>query len=175
MSKKKIEEVVDETPKGESPVPTATKSKSVEIIEINKAEWDKTQEMLKMLYATADKGRIFNYESGKAQKKPLRIKLSEYNGGIIVGWRTVKDELIPHPTTGKLMGEVQQYEILLDKGDEGIEKILINGYPNFSEARYGKRFEAEVKSRSEDFEGNIKFDIELDNGRIITLDSRFVN
>ena len=69
------------------------------------------QAKLKMLTEVADKGRVFSYESNiKADKKPFKIKLSVFQNGIIVGWRTVKDELVKHPTTGLTVGEHQEYE-----------------------------------------------------------------
>ena len=166
MTEKKIEgktkEVKPEAPKTDK-------------IEISKAEWERTQEQLKMLTEVADKGRVMQYESNKAEKKPIKVKLALYNGGIVVGWRTIKDELVKHPTTGLTVGEVQQYELkVLDK-DGNTSEVAINGYPQFSNARYDKRIEVEVVSKSEDYQGNIAFDVRLDDGRVVKIDSRFVN
>lgn len=133
------------------------------------------QEKLKMLYEVADKGRILTYESRKVEKKPLRVKLSKYQGGIIIGWRNVKDELITDPKTGATVGEDQRYEVKVLGNDGEIKEYPIRGYATFSEARYNERIEAEVANRREDWDGNVTFDLKLPDGRVISLDGRFVN
>ena len=133
------------------------------------------QEKIKMLYEVSDKGRVFNYESKKSAKKPFKVKLSAYKGGIIIGWRTVKDILIKNPTTGLTVGEEQQYEVVILDRDGTTRKDLISGYPAFSEARYTERIEAEVIGRREDYQGNIDFDLLLSDGRQVPLNSKFVN
>ena len=125
-----------------------------EVDELKKRD-EENQAKLKMLYEVADKGRIFNYENKTTEKKPLKVKLSFFQDGIIVGWRTVKDELIKHPTTGLIVGETQEYELLILDKEDKIKKIRLQGYPAFSNARYDERIECEVISRKEDFIGNI--------------------
>lgn len=154
-----------------SPEPVGPK-----MIQVTEADWEKVQEQLKMLYEVADKSRVFSYEAQKAgQKKPLRVKLSLYRESVIVGWRTVKDESVFHPTTGKQIGEVQQYEVLLRNNQGQITKALIDGYKGFSDARYTERVECEVVSKKEDWEGKMEFNVRLPNNDIIPVDSRFVN
>lgn len=162
--------------KEESIAPSATPHPvTPETVVVSAEEWAKTQEMLKMLYETADKGRIYNYESQQNQtKKPLKVHLSKFQDGIIVGWRTVKDQGVYHPTTGKQIGEEQEYELLLDKAGT-IQPVVLNGYPAFSAARYTERLEAEVVGRKEDYDGKVTFDVKLPEGRTISLDARFVN
>ena len=132
------------------------------------------QDRLALLYSVADKGKVLNYESKKEGKKPMKVYLSNFSGGIIVGWRTIKDKLIKNPTTGLTVGEEQQYELLVEDSGE-IKKVLVNSYAAFSEARYGDRVECEVVGKKEDFDGKISFDVSLPNGKIITIDSKFVN
>jgi len=144
-------------------------------IEALKKKDAENQEKLKMLYEVADKGRVFNYESQRAEKKPLRVKLSAYNGKTIIGWRTLKDELIKHPTTGLTVGEVQEYELWLLNSDGSEERTIIHGYPAFSDARYRERIECEVIGKKEDYQGNIEYDVQLPDGRKISLNSRFIN
>ena len=148
-----------------------------EKIEISKDQWDEVQARLKMLYEVADKGRIYNYESQTAsgQKKPFKVKLSKFRDGYITGWRTVRDEAVYNQTTGKQMGEIQEYQILVLKEDGTINTVTLNGYSAFSEARYTERVECEVKGKKEDWEGKTVFDVVLPDGRVIPLDSRFVN
>ncbi len=136
---------------------------------------EENQAKLKMLYDVADKGRVLNYENAQPQKKPFKVKLSKFRDGIIVGWRTVRDELVKHPTTGSTVGENQEYEILILDGQGGTQKASINGYPAFSNARYNERIDCEVVGKKEDFSGNISFEVLLLDGRKINIDSRFVN
>lgn len=133
------------------------------------------QEKLKMLYEIADKGRVFNYENNKKEKKPTLVNLSKYADGIIVGWRTVKDELLKHPTTGLTMGEVQEYEVLVLDNEDKTKKHTISGYPAFSSARYNERVEAQVTGRKEEWDGAITLDVVLPDGRKISLDAKYVN
>lgn len=127
------------------------------------------------LNATADVGRLLNYESSKQGKKPMRVNISQYDGGFIIGWRNVVDKLIKHPTTGRTVGEEQQYEILVLMPDGKIEKKPLDSYPAFSDARYTSRSEVEVVGKKEDWDGKVTFSIKLPDGREIDLDSRFIN
>ena len=133
------------------------------------------QEKLKMLYDVADKGRIYNYESKTTQKKPFKVHLSVFDGDYVVGWRTLKDDKIFHPQTGKQVGEIQAYEIKLLKKDGSERVVNVNGYNDFSNARYSERIEAEVVGKKEDWDGKTMFDIKLPDGRIINLDCRYIN
>lgn len=136
---------------------------------------EENQKQLKMLYSVADKGRLFNYENASATKKPQKIKLSVFDDKIITGWRTVKDRLIKNPTTGLTVGEEQEYEILLLGKDDVTTKATISSYQRFSDVRYAERIECDVLGKKEDFNGNTTFDIQLNDGRTIQLDGRFIN
>lgn len=135
----------------------------------------KVKQLEELIRSTADAGRLMNYDSSKGEKKPFRVKLSVWNGGLIVGWRTVKDELVKHPTTGRTVGESQQYEILVMDKEGKTTKALVDGYPAFSAARYDERVEAEVVGKKEEWDGKVTLDLSLPDGRTIPLDSRFVN
>jgi len=130
----------------------------------------KDAEKMKMLYEVADKGRVFNYESKRTEKQPSRVKLSVYNGKLVVGWRMVRDEPIYHPTTGKQVGENQEIEILLLDKEGKTEKIIVNGYPTFTNIRYTERIEAEIVGKKEDWNGNMTFDLKLPDSRNLSLD-----
>jgi len=144
------------------------------ITELERKDTD-NQQKLKMLYEVSDKGRVFNYESGRAEKKPLKVKLSMMDGKVLIGWQTLRDDLLKNPTTGITMGEVQEYELLFLSSDGQQEYIKVNGYVAFSNIRYEKRIDCEVVGKREDYEGNIDFDVQLPDGRKITISSRFVN
>lgn len=133
------------------------------------------QEKLKMLYAVADKSRVFNYESKKSDKKPLQIKISVWNDSYIIGWRTIKDRLIMNPTTGRTAGEEQEYELLLLGKDGSMTKQVVNGYQTFSDCRYGERVDCTVIGKKEDMSGNFTYEVILPNEQIIQLDQRFLN
>jgi len=146
-----------------------------EMVQISKKEWQKVQDQLAMLYNVADKGRIQSYEKQHQGKQLLKVKLSVYDGKYIVGWRVVEDSYTYHPTTGQLVGETQTIEVeLLDK-DNKRSIVKLNGYKKFSDIRYTERVEVSVVSKKEDVSGNWTFDVELPDGRILSLDSRFVN
>ena len=150
--------------------------KIVDTISVSKEEWDKVQEQLKMLTAVADKGRLFNYETRQSSaKKPMKVKLSVYNDKYIIGWKTIKDELVKHPTTGATVGEQQEYELSLLSKDGTATTVVINGYPAFSNARYGDRIECDVISKAEDNYGNLDFDLVLPDGQKVRINSRYIN
>lgn len=133
------------------------------------------QKKLKMLYDVADKGRVFNYENQNAEKKASRVKLSRYKNKFIVGWRTVRDEILFNPMTGKPSGEAQEYEILLYEPGSATTTDRISGYVNFTNARYDDRIECLVKSKSTSFDGSTTFVVLLPDGSELPLDSKFIN
>ena len=133
------------------------------------------QAKLQMLEQVADKGRVLNYENQQGIKKSLQVKLSVFGGGIIIGWQTIKDILIKNPTTGMTVGEEQEYEIIILLSDDTEKKLIIKGYPAFSDARYNERIEVEVIGKKENYTGEIEFEIQLPNNRTRWLNSRFVN
>ncbi len=155
-------------PQGSKPEP--------KMVQISEEQLSDIMGKLKMLEHVADKGRLMNYESNQTpKKKSLKAQLSLYGEGIITGWRTVKDELIKHPTTGSVVGETQEYELLILNKDDTITKASIVGYPAFSNARYNERIEVEITGKKEDFDGKISYDVRLPDGRVIKLDPRFIN
>lgn len=146
-----------------------------ETVTINKSQLDAITEKLKMLEAVADKGRVFNYENANTTKKPFKIKLSAYQGGLIIGWRTIRDQLIKNPTTGLTFGEEQEYEVKVLRSDNEVMLLNIKSYPAFTDARYNERVECEVIGKKEDYSGNITYEVQLPDGRRIELDARFLN
>lgn len=145
-------------------------------IEISKSQLDAIMGKLKMLEAVADKGRLYNYEtSQKSDKKPMRIKLSLFGGGIITGWRMAKDIPVFHPQTGAQVGEQQEVEVMILDNEGNIKLNTFNSYKAFTDARYADRIEAEVIGKSTSFDDKVTFDVKLPDGRVIKLDSAFVN
>ena len=148
-----------------------------ETIQINKQQWEEVQAQLKMLREVADKGRVFNYESQQAQgqKKAMKVRLSRFAEGIIVGWKTTKDIKVFNPTTGKQVGEEYQVEVEVLKDDGTNLKVTLDGYPTFSDARNAERLEAIVVGKKENMSGEVTFDVLLPDGRKIELSDKFVN
>ncbi len=170
MPKKEEETPVDE------PV-IEPKSAVEERLETLEEDNKKKDEQIEKLLAVANKGRLFNYESkqGEPGKKPFKVFLSGYEDGVIIGWRTVKDKLIKNPTTGLTVGEEQEYEVLVQDDAGNTTKKTIEGYPAFSEARYANRIEAEVTGQKVDWEGKTTLDVSLPGGKMVSLDSIYVN
>lgn len=166
------QEKTEEKPKDETTELLKTMAAEIQSL---KAKDEENQKTLKMLYEVADKGRVYNYENSQPKKQSSKVKLSVFNGQIMIGWRSVKDEKIFHPQTGKQIGENQEYELLLIDKEGNKSTVTLHGYETFSNARYTERIEAEVVSKKEDWQGNYTFDIKLPDGRVISLDSRFVN
>ena len=98
-----------------------------------------------------------------------------FDGKFVIGWATLKDNLIKSPSTGLVVSEEQQYEILLLAPDDSISKAKIDSYSVFTDVRYTERVEVDVVSQSEDYEGKLTFDVKLPDGRIIKLGSQFLN
>lgn len=128
------------------------------------------------LEAAADKGRLYHYDNQQAQvgKKAKKVNIAVHNGKYLVGWRTLKDTIVKHPTTGVPVGEAQEYEILLDNNGE-IEKETVEGYPRFTDIRYAERVECPVVNESTDYQGNVTYEVQLPEGRTIKLASQFIN
>ena len=145
-----------------------------EIDELKKRD-EENQGKLSMLEAVADKGRVLSYETKKSGKKPISVKLSVFQEGLIIGWKTIKDRLILHPQTGKPVGEEQEYELTILEKDGTTRKHGINSYSEFSAARYDKQVVCPVVGKKEDYDGNLSFEVSLPDGRTITQPSQFVN
>ena len=163
--KEEVVEPVIATPAG-SPGPEET-------ITVSRAEFDRLKEFV---YGTADKGRAMSFEKKQTpEKKPFRVNLSRYAGGYITGWKTVNDDKVFNPTTGKQVGEVYTVELAILKPDGITEVATVSGYKKFDDVRYADRVDCEVVGRSEDYDGTTKFKVQLPDNRVIDLDARFVN
>lgn len=149
-----------------------------ETITLNKSQYDHILETLKKLESVADKGRLYNYETtqaAKSDKKPSIAKLSVYAGGFIVGWRTLKDEIVRHPVTGLPIGESQEYELQILDNESKIQKTTLPSYVSFSNARYNERVDVTILRKSEDFDGSLSYTVRLPDGREYALPAQFIN
>ena len=155
---------------------------TTEKVEVNKdaldkllARVEKQDEKLKMLEAVADKGRVFNYESRRATKKPMKVHLCKYNDKYIIGWRNALDVIKYHPTTGMPVGEEQQMELILLDKEGKTTKEMIHGYARFVEIGNTNKVECDVISKNESWDGKWTYNIKLPDGREISLDQAFIN
>ncbi len=168
---------VKDTVSKNSENPKKAKGVPAGMVQISKEDLTNIMGKLKMLEEVADKSRLLNYETKNAAagKKPMKAQLSVIGDGFLVGWRTMKDELIKHPTSGMVIGETQEFELLVLQKDDTIQKVTVNGYPAFSNVRYNQRAEVEIVGKEEDFDGNVKFNVKLPDGRVHKLAGAFIN
>lgn len=159
MGKKKVEkkeeEILDEfTSPGDSPkeVPL-TNNKSSDVVlskeqfENVLARLDSQDNEIKRLSKAADKGRLSEYDNKHAPKGPRTYGIGLFKGSIIVGWKTVQNECIKNPSTGKIE-TTQIYDVdLFDPKTKKTETIRLNDYKSFSDLRFHQFVKAEeVKS-----------------------------
>lgn len=171
---------VQNVPESSLEAPKAKPVSEVELLKAQVAELARKDaekdKVIEMLREVADKGRVFSWEAKQAKSgKPQKVKLTVIDGNVVVGWRTIKDELIKDPRTGRTSGEVQQYEFLLLSKDGSTSSKVVDGYEAFSNYRYDQRIECDVLSKSEGYDGNIEFELGLPDGRKLKLNSRFIN
>ena len=153
-----------------------------EKVEVNKDALDKLvarveeqDKKLEMLEAVADKSRVFNYQNRGKRKEAIKVHLAVCDGKYLIGWKTLKDQLIKHPVTGVVTGEVQEYEIKLIDDDGKTSTQIINSYPAFSDVRYNERVLVDVINKTTDYDDNVTYEVRLPKGRQIKLPSQFVN
>ena len=172
------EENTSETDGLENTTTTAPKGVEVvvepeETVTVSRKEFD---ELKSLVQATADKGRLYNYQRNREEKEPMKIMVSRHGGGIVIGWRTVKDKKILNPSTGLQTGEEYVAELVILKPDGKEEKLEVTGtYKNFSDIRYADRVEATVVGKTTDYQGKTTFTVNLPDGQTVELAENFVN
>lgn len=145
------------------------KQEKDDVITISKSDLDKIYEKLDMLQKVADKSRLDNWEKEHKELGPAKYRVSTIDGKIIVGWRTIKDEVYRDPVSN-IMRVTQAYEFILEDGST----YPVNGYNNFASLHYANQLEGKEMSKTIDANGTI-LKLELDNGKVIEIDSKFVN
>lgn len=143
-----------------------------ETITVSRAEFESLKSLVE---AVSDKGRMLAYQTRQAAgTKPINIKLSKFAGGYIVAWKNSKDTLVYHPTTGRQVGEEQEYTVKVLKSDGAIEEIVMP-LREFNEVKYADRVTVQVVGKSEDYDGKLTYKVQLPDGRIVDIGSPFVN
>lgn len=124
--------------------------------------------------AVADKSRLEAFDNKGKKKEPNRFRVSTVGDKLIVGWKTIRDFVMPDPITRKPQ-EMQEYEVQLlgPNGETSLEKVV--GYHNFSEMRYSNQLIGEEIGRSINSDGLITLKLKLQDGRTIEIDATFIN
>lgn len=127
-------------------------------------------EKIRMLETVADAGRVAAFESGKPKKLVRIARLNTFDGKLIVGWRTVKDEVLY--IDNKVVANQVIKLFLLDDKDEKSE--IDQDYLTF--VRKSKSVEGEIIKKADDEEnGTTIYTLRLANGRQVEVDVRFIN
>lgn len=155
--------------KEEKKVENVTEEKASEkMVYVPKAEFDELKEMVQQI---ADKNRLDRFnESRKKNVRPI-YKLSTIEGKIVVGWKTIKDDVSVDPISGRVIAH-QIYQFIL----EDKSTVEVNGYNNFANAQYSAQIEAEGLSKKIDGDsGNTFLELETKDGRKVEINEKFVN
>ena len=119
-----------------------------------------------MLLEVADQTRLGQYYEKHREEKPSRVFLGVFENKTIVKWRTAIDEVIKD--SNAKWSEKQVMELTFD--DETTQMVDYRTFVWRTTRVYG-----EVSSREVKADGSITFNITLEDGRKLSIDSRFVN
>lgn len=146
------------------------------MVEVEKATLDKILSRMEMLEEAADKGRLERVRALRNTDKILKkVNLSTYNGRIIIGWRSIKDDVF-FDREGK-MHEDQVVELYFYNGKTNKEgQPLPEAELNIqSFSRLLKRISCEVIEESKDKNGNINLTVTTPDNQEIKIDLNFTN
>lgn len=158
------------------------KEKKKETVEVEKdvlerilATVEKQGEKIKILTEVADKNRLTRVEELRAQGKLVKkVKLNYMDGNLIIGWKTIKDEV--YFDQDKRLHEEQIIGLYFEQEIvDGQELQLGKEMPYQTFGRLVTKVPVEVIEEGKDRDGNTNFVVETDDGRKIKIDSRFVN
>jgi hypothetical protein len=150
---------------------TAPQDPMQEIVELRKQinELQKNNESLSdLLLQVADKKQLAIYYQKHQQKIPPVVKLRVIDGKVIIGWRTLKDEVYQDPVSMRWY-EKQIIEVVFEDG-------TTKQYALMDYVRLYQHIEAKVVStltNSED--GKISFKVQTDDGREYVIGAEFIN
>ena len=130
---------------------------------------EKQEKEIQILREAADQKRLGRVEEMRLQGKLIKtVKLNTIDGQIIVGWKTVKDDVY-FDAEGRLH-ETQIYEIHFFDKTVKPKEVDIRGFN-----RLITKVDAEVIEEGKDRDGNTNFTVMTKDGREIKIDSKFVN
>ena len=142
---------------------------SKEFLENLKKEIDQLRRDRDILMAAADKKALANYFARHQEDVPKIVKLRMIDGKLILGWRTVKDEVYKDPITQRWKEE-QIVEVLFEDGTK-------KQYPLLEFNRLYTHIPARRIGIIEDERtGELAFKVvREDNGQELTIGARYVN
>ena len=138
-----------------------------DLISIERVKFDKMLQDLEMLKTVADKSRMNKWmNDNKGEQYPV-VCLRELNGKIIMGWRSIKNEVFQNTRT-KGWEENQVIEVIYeDKSTEQMPlKLYVENYRSIACKQIGKM--------EEGGEVILKL-VRKDNDVEYSIDVRFVN
>ena len=158
----------EETPKKEVKVEVKEEvEKPKDTITIPKDTFDRMVKDIDMLKSTADSKRMAVYQTRhKGEQVPV-VNLREMNGKVIMGWRTVKND-VHFNTAKRVWVEDQTIELLFEDGssDTVSYKDFVNNYQSVSCEQIGSSEEG----------GDVALKLRRkDNGKEYLVGVKYVN
>lgn len=129
------------------------------------ARLDQQTKDIEMLKLVADKARMQSFESKNADFSTKIVKVSLYNGKLVVAWKTTKDEI--YQDSQSRWHESQKMMIVLEGGEEHEME-----YIDFVKKLV--KVDAELITKYTTPKGEEMYRMNL-NGREIDIDRTFVN
>jgi len=135
-----------------------------------KGEMSELREDNELLKSIADKKRLARYNAQHQDKLPTHINIREYDGKIVVGWKTLKNVCEQNPRTGVWM-EDQTVQLIFADGEQSNEipyRSWVLGFKKIKCIRLSV-----IKDEQTD---SLAFKLKrLDNGEIYTIADTFIN
>jgi len=174
----------EQKPPAQAPVvsaPPVAEKKTVqvdaEVLERLVKGYESLQDKVKDLEGAADVGRLSRIQAMRNDGKLVKnAKLSIYDGKVVLGWVTVKDDV--YTDERGVIHEDQQVKLFLDNGrnEKGVQERVESepmSYRSF--ARLAEKIEGEVVRESRDSNGTMTFGVRLEDGREFDLPIVFIN
>ena len=129
---------------------------------------EQNQSLNELLLQVADKKQLAIYYQRHQAKVPPIVKLRTIEGKVIVGWRTVKDDVYQDSQTMRWV-EKQIIEIIFEDGKT--QQLALMDY-----VRLYRHIEAKVMSTlTNTADGKIAFKVQAENGKEYTVGAEYVN
>jgi len=164
----KVEKVVQATPT----IPDSASSEPSSELENLKEQIDKLQKsnesLNDLLLQVADKKQLALYYQRNKEQIPPEVKLRVIDGKVVIGWRTVKDDVYKDPVSMKWV-EKQIIEVIFE---DGHTKQL--AYLDFVRMYQHKKAKV-VSTLTNSTDGKIALKVQTDDGKEYTLGVEYVN
>ncbi len=145
-----------------------------ETISVSKSELAELMKKIDRLEATANKGRLHNYDKNNKEEEETIIKVRLIDGKIITSWRSLTNNVYRDPLTKRII-EDQKIEVTYE--NDTTEKMDIVTFNRRYVHMFTKLVEStDLKKKDEiDKYGFQRFKLETDEGKKIIIGSNFVN